>query len=181
MFSWVDLPIAGILVYNIYEGYRNGFAKSLVYLVRFIVCLIASYTLCGRVADFYLKYTFWPARMEKIIAEMFANSVGFTFMAKSVSQFIVNIAGFITVYIILWLVFLFVIAISDLITNLPILKTFNTAAGTLVGIVKGLLASVIVSSVFWVLGYFIPPLMTMCESSVLVKFFYLGSLLNLAR
>ena len=99
--------------------------------------------------------------------------------AKEISGRLINIIVIVGLFIITRLILILLVLISDVITNIPIIKQFNKIGGILYGIIRGLLliyaALAIVSLVVSISGN--SNILQTIESSVLTEFMYESNIL----
>lgn len=94
--------------------------------------------------------------------------------AKEISNLIVNIIVFIVLFIVSRIVLIFIKAIADLITKIPVIKQFDELGG---GIYGALRAIIIILILFTILDAIIPVLqtqniLTIIDESIIAKFIY---------
>jgi uncharacterized membrane protein required for colicin V production len=178
MFPWLDTLILIILGYFTYSGYTNGFTKSFILIIQYVTCVLVSYMFYGKLAEFFVKNTAWPNALQVFLKELLSGNAVAKFFANKIALIIVSIISYIILYCAIWLVFKIIIAILEAITELPILHEINALGGVFMGFLKGCLASIIVSSLLFIISIGFPALRDLCNSSPLVNFFNFGSLLN---
>lgn len=94
--------------------------------------------------------------------------------AKEISNLIVNIIVFIVLFIVSRIVLIFIKAIADLITKIPVIKQFDELGG---GIYGALRVIIIILILFTILDAIIPVLqtqniLTIIDESIIAKFIY---------
>ena len=179
MFPWLDLIIAAVVVISVIKGYKDGFTKSFLTLVQFAASIVLSYIFYPKLASHLLANAEWTKSLEQTIIKIMGLSQTYNAAAKSVTAVIVSIICFAAIYLACWIVFKVLILIAGKIAEIPVLKQVNKLGGIAVGAFKGLLLSAAFSTVMWLLSQMgIAFAAALCESSYLVKFLYLGSILE---
>ena len=99
--------------------------------------------------------------------------------AKEISGRLINIIVIVGLFIITRLILILLVLISDVITNIPIIKQFNKLGGILYGIIRGLLLIYsILAIVFLVVSISgNSNIIQIIESSMLTKFMYESNIL----
>lgn len=99
--------------------------------------------------------------------------------AKEISGRLINIIVIVGLFIITRLILILLVLISDVITNIPIIKQFNKLGGILYGIIRGLLLIyAILAIVFLVVSISgNSNILQTIESSVLTEFMYESNIL----
>ena len=99
--------------------------------------------------------------------------------AKEISGRLINIIVIVGLFIITRLILILLVLISDVITNIPIIKQFNKLGGILYGIIRGLLLIyAILAIVFLVVSISgNSDIIETIESSMLTKFMYESNIL----
>ena len=99
--------------------------------------------------------------------------------AKEISGRLINIIVIVGLFIITRLILILLVLISDVITNIPIIKQFNKIGGILYGIIRGLLLIyAILAIVFLVVSISgNSNILQTIESSVLTEFMYESNIL----
>ena len=102
--------------------------------------------------------------------------------AKEISRRLINIIVIVGLFIITRLILILLVLISDVITNIPIIKQFNKLGGILYGIIRGLLLIYAILAIVF-LAVSISgnsDIIETIESSMLTKFMYeINILLNI--
>ena len=179
MFPWLDLIIVIVFIISVIKGYKDGFTKSFLTLVQFVACIALSYIFYPKLAAHLLANAEWTKSLEETILRLMGLSQTFSSAAQSVTAVIVSILCFAGIYFACWLVFRILIFIANKVAQIPVLKQVNKLGGIIVGAFKGLLLSVIFSTAVWLLSQLgMAFAAALCEPSYLVKFLYLGSILE---
>jgi len=99
--------------------------------------------------------------------------------AKQISVRLINIVVIVGLFIITRLALIVLVFISDLITNLPIIKQFNELGGVIYGIIRGLaLIYVLLAIVFLIVSTTANnSILTTIESSIITEFMYKNNIL----
>ena len=204
----LDLVILGIILLNIFICYKKGLVKLAVGLVAVLVSIILALLLYKPVSGLIIEKTEIDNKIENAIIENFTtkqdNEVevddsGFmkyieqyvddtvnktkneivTEAAGTIAVKVINIGVIILIFVVARLILILLTFITDLITELPIIKQFNEIGGVLYGIVKALLIIYVILAIAFFLVY-VTGNATISEaisSSYITKFFYNNNIL----
>ena len=119
--------------------------------------------------------------MEDLINKSHNSLEGFAeYFSENLSAMIFNAACFIIVFLITLIVWKLATMIIDNIMKLPVLRQVNGLGGFAVGLLKGLFFCVLTSTILYTISLMdVPALTKSLNASLLAKYFYLGSILNL--
>lgn len=174
----LDIIIIAIMALSIFLGYKKGLVKVAVKLCAFLIAVIVTLIFYKPVSNMIIDNTQLNEKIENIIIEngtkeleqsneeeqknilenmqeYVENSVTqtqneiVTNAAKEISVRLINILVIVSLFIATRLLLILLVLISDLITNIPIIKQFNEIGGILYGTIRGLaLIYVILAIVF---------------------------------
>ena len=99
---------------------------------------------------------------------------------ENAANIIVTAISFIAILLVVILVCKLIVLLLDKVMSLPVLNTLNKLGGFVVGIIKGVLFAVIISTLLYSLNVFLQldVLSTAINNSLLVKYFYLSFLFS---
>jgi uncharacterized membrane protein required for colicin V production len=98
--------------------------------------------------------------------------------AENAGDVIVGIVSFLLIFMAVVVIGKVVIFLLDKAADLPVVRAFNRMGGLLVGLVKGLILAVIISTALYYVNLFFQSeaLATAINNSLLIKYFYLSFL-----
>ena len=167
MFIIADIIVVLILILCIYAGYKNGLAKCLINILSFFIAVIIAFMLFKPVSNIIIDNTNYDENIQSSIVQVFEkdeketkeekdNSPILKYISEEVEKAteekkneiinntatkisinIINILVFIALFIIARIVLIFVKALADLITKLPIIKQCDKIGGVIYGILQG--------------------------------------------
>ena len=198
-----DLILIGIIVLNVFICYKKGLVKLAVGLIAVLASIILALILYKPVSNLIIEKTEIDNNIEKAIIENFTseeneeNEIDDSGFMKYIEQYVddtvnktkneivteaagviavkvINIGVIILIFIIARLILILLTFITDLITELPIIKQFNDIGGILYGIIKALLIIYIILAIAFFIIY-VTGNTTISEAisnSYITKFFY---------
>ena len=198
-----DLILIGIIVLNVFICYKKGLVKLAVGLIAVLASIILALILYKPVSNLIIEKTEIDNNIEKAIIENFTveeseeNEIDDSGFMKYIEQYVddtvnktkneivteaagviavkvINIGVIILIFIIARLVLILLTFITDLITELPIIKQFNDIGGILYGVIKALLIIYIILAIALFIIY-VTGNITISEAisnSYITKFFY---------
>ena len=204
----LDLVILGIILLNIFICYKKGLVKLAVGLVAVLVSIILALLLYKPVSNLIIEKTEIDNKIENAIIgnfttkqdnEVEVDDSGFmkyieqyvddtvnktkneivTEAAGTIAVKVINIGVIILIFVVARLILILLTFITDLITELPIIKQFNEIGGVLYGVVKALLIIYVILAIAFFLVY-VTGNVTISEaisSSYITKFFYNNNIL----
>ena len=206
---FLDIILVLIILVNVYICYEKGLVKLAVGLIAVIASIILAVILYKPVSNMVIENTEIDEKIENTIIENFttdensenkeAEDNGFMkyiekyvddTINKTKNEIVVEAAGTIAVkvinigvilgiFIIARIVLILLTFITDIITELPILKQFNAVGGLLYGVIKSLLIIYAILAIAFFIVY-VTGNTTIAEaisSSFVTKFFYNNNLL----
>ena len=204
----LDLVVLGIILLNIFICYQKGLVKLAVGLVAVLISIILALLLYKPVSNLIIEKTEIDNKIQNAIIENFTtkqedeaevDDSGFmkyieqyvddtvnktkneivTEAAGTIAVKVINIGVIILIFVISRLILILLTFITDLITELPIIKQFNDVGGVLYGIVKALLIIYVILAIAFFIVY-VTGNTTISEaisSSYITKFFYNNNIL----
>lgn len=204
----LDLVVLGIILLNVFICYQKGLVKLAVGLVAVLVSIILALLLYKPVSNIIIEKTEIDNKIENAIIENFTaqqddeqveEDSGFmkyieqyvddtvnktkneivTEAAGTIAVKVINIGVIILIFVVARLILILLTFITDLITELPIIKQFNDVGGVLYGIVKALLIIYVILAIAFFIIY-VTGNTTISEaisSSYITKFFYNNNIL----
>lgn len=204
----LDLVVLGIILLNVFICYQKGLVKLAVGLVAVFISIILALILYKPVSNLVIEKTEIDDKIEKTIIENFTSEQeseaeiddnGFmkyieqyvddavnktkneivTEAAGTIAVKVINIGVIIAIFVIARLILILLTFITDLITELPIIKQFNDVGGVLYGIIKALLIIYVLLAIAFFIVY-ISGNNTISEAisnSYITKFFYNNNIL----
>ena len=198
-----DLILIGIIVLNVFICYKKGLVKLAVGLIAVLASIILALILYKPVSNLIIEKTEIDNNIEKAIIENFTveeseeNEIDDSGFMKYIEQYVddtvnktkneivteaagviavkvINIGVIILIFIIARLVLILLTFITDLITELPIIKQLNDIGGILYGVIKALLIIYIILAIAFFIIY-VTGNITISEAisnSYITKFFY---------
>ena len=179
----LDLVVLGIILLNVFICYQKGLVKLAVGLVAVFISIILALILYKPVSNLVIEKTEIDDKIEKTIIENFTSSEqeseeeiddnGFmkyieqyvddavnktkneivTEAAGTIAVKVINIGVIIAIFVIARLILILLTFITDLITELPIIKQFNDVGGVLYGIIKALLIIYVLLAIAFFIVY----------------------------
>lgn len=155
----VDIIIIAIILLSTFLAYRKGLVKLAIGLVAFLIAIVVTVLLYKPVTNLVINVTTIDEGIQNFIYEK-ANDVMekdtsdkdlkgqivdnvknnmLPETARNISVYIVTGGVFILLFVLVRVALIFVTALADAVTKLPILKQINKAGGIIYGILRGLL------------------------------------------
>lgn len=203
-----DIIIAIIILENIYMCYQKGLVKLAVGLIAVVLSVIIALILYKPVSSVIINNTTIDDNIKKTIIENFTvneekqeqtednglmkymesyvddavNKTKNEIIIESagvIANKVINIGVIIGLFIISRLILIVLTLVADLITELPILKQFNTVGGILYGLIKSLLIIYVVLAIMFFIIYTTgnTTLSDAITNSFITKFFYNNNIL----
>lgn len=203
-----DIIIAIIILGNIYMCYQKGLVKLAVGLIAVVLSVIIALILYKPVSSVIINNTTIDDNIKKTIIENFTvneekqeqtednglmkymesyvddavNKTKNEIVIESagvIANKVINIGVIIGLFIISRLILIVLTLVADLITELPILKQFNTVGGILYGLIKSLLIIYVVLAIMFFIIYTTgnTTLSDAITNSFITKFFYNNNIL----
>ncbi len=202
----LDIILVVILAGSIFLGYKKGLVKVAVSLFALIISLVVTLVLYRPISNAIINNTDWDEKIEQVIIENTTKKVEETNqngniledaqkyidnavaegqnnvvenVAPVIAERVISIGTMIILFIATRLVLILLTLVSNVITNLPIIKQFNELGGVIYGIVRGL----IVIYALLAIAFFIVSMSSninitnAIDSSFITKFMYSHNIL----
>lgn len=166
----IDFLILLIILICTFIGYKRGLVKVVVGLLAFVIALVASVILYKPISNLIIEKTNLDDNIQAGIYEEikgedieksdngiieFANQylvsemkeVTAELISESITETIIEVITFIILLILIRIILMFANAIFGLIAELPIIKQFNKAGGTIYGILQGIIINYIIFAI----------------------------------
>lgn len=197
----IDLLLIGIIALFVLIGYKQGLVKSAIKILSFFIAVIISLILYKPISNTIIVHTSLDDNIKNIIVEnvkieekkeedsnvvkdnlsnkiiVGANNT-IEEAANSFAVKIIELGVILLLYLITRLVLRFISALTDLITNLPILKQINKTGGIIYGFLKGIFI------IYAILGiiYLISPIISknafdIIDNTIIAKEIYNNNIL----
>lgn len=161
----LDIILVAILAASIFFGYKKGLVKVAISLCALVIAVIVTLVFYKPISSAIIKNTDWDEKIEQIIIEnatkdvdnkeqegnMLENAQNYIDnavtegqnnvvenVAPVIAERVIVIGTMIGLFIATRLVLILLTLVSNVITNLPIIKQFNKLGGLLYGIIRGL-------------------------------------------
>ena len=198
----VDLILIGIVALFTFIGYKQGLVKAAIKILSFIIAIVISLILYKPVSSIVIKNTNIDENIKDVIVknvelkqeenteesnivkENLSNKIiagannTIEEVANSFTVKLIEIVVILLLYLIARIILKFISVLSDLITNLPILKQINKTGGIIYGFLKGV---IIVYAILAVI-YLVSPMINsnafgVIDSTILTKEIYNNNVL----
>lgn len=197
----IDLLLVSIIALFVLIGYKQGLVKSAIKILSFFIAVIISLILYKPISNTIIVHTSLDDTIKNIIVEnvkieekkeedsnvikenlsnkiiVGANNT-IEEAANSFAVKIIELGVILLLYLVTRLVLRFISALTDLITNLPILKQINKTGGIIYGFLKGIFI------IYAILGiiYLISPIISknafdIIDSTIITKEIYNNNIL----
>ena len=202
----LDIIVVAILALNMFICYRKGLVKLAVGLIAVFASIIIAVILYKPVSNMVIENTEIDNKIENAIVENFTNESeeiqednGFMKYiekyvddtvnktkneivieaAGTIAVKVINICVILAIFIVARLILIVLTFITDLITELPILKQFNEIGGIIYGIIKALLIIYVILAIVFFIVYTTGniAISDAIANSFITKFFYNHNLL----
>lgn len=204
----LDIIVIAIFALNIFICYKKGLVKLAVGLIAVIASVILSMIFYKPVSNMVIENTEFDEKIENAIIENFTVNIeeneenednGFIkYIEKYVDDAasktaneivieaadiiavkVINICVILAIFILARIVLILLTFISDIITDLPIIKQCNEVGGIIYGIVKALLIVYVVLAIVFFIVYTTgnTAITDVISNTYITKFFYDNNLL----
>ena len=209
MFIIIDIIIVAIIASCIFFGYKKGLTGVLFNILSFFISFVVAFILFKPVANYVIDNTQIDENIQKSMVSIIHSdetneekdkmpNVIMQYINETIEEAsndmkenvvqsasqnvaitIINIGVWILLFVIIKIVLIFVKAISELISNLPVIKQFDKLGGIIYGILKGF---IILFFIFAILSFIAPMaekwgIIQMVNQSLLGSLFYHNNLL----
>lgn len=204
----LDIILILIIGISIFLGYKKGLIKVGVKLFAFIIAVIVTLLLYKPVANLIIEKTELDETIESVIIKNGTQEIennggkttedGFleymqkyvgdtvaetqneivTNVAQVVSVKTINLIAIIGIFIVTRLGLIIFTFISDIITQLPIIKQFNKLGGTIYGVLRGLLIVYFILAIAFLIVSATGnnAILTIIDSSIITKLMYTNNI-----
>lgn len=202
----LDIILIALLGISIFFGYKKGLVKVAVSLFALIIAVVVTLVFYRPISNAIIKNTDWDEKIEQIIIEnatkeveeekqngnILENAQNYIDnavtegqnnvvenVAPVIAERVISIGTMIGLFTATRLLLILLTLVSDVITNLPIIKQFNKLGGLLYGIIRGL----VVVYALLAIAFFIVSVSSnvgitnAIESSLITKFMYSHNIL----
>ena len=198
----IDLIVLAIIALFTFIGYKQGLVKSAIKILSFFIAIIVTFILYKPVSSIIIKNTTVDENIKNVIVENVqlkekentedSNLIKDTLsnkiiagtnntveeVADSFTVKIIEIGVMILLYIITRIVLRFISALTELITNLPILKQINEAGGFVYGLLKGIFIVCVILAVIYLISPVVKPnTFDVINETILTKLIYNNNIL----
>lgn len=158
---WIDLITVLIFVFSTVLGMRQGFVRTFIHSIRWLLSLILGFVLYKALYRFLFKTMFYDSTLAKVSERIESGTSAGSFIsdmpailqstiepikngaaeaiALGITDFLFKIISFIVAVLILRLIFLVVTLVFSKRHKRNIIGFFDSMAGFLAGMIKGLL------------------------------------------
>ena len=203
----LDIIIIAFFALSIFMGYKKGLVKVCVKLCAFVISIILALILYKPVSDYVIKNSEIDDNIKKSISQNFeikqdevidleTNSFGKYLQkyvdtgvesanntideyAQIIAVKVINIGVIIAIFIVARLALIALTLVSDIITELPLIKQCNELGGAIYGILRGIIIIFVVLAIL----FFITSINgntsvdSIIDSSFITKFLYTHNIL----
>ena len=204
----LDIIIIAIMALSIFLGYKKGLVKVAVKLCAFLIAIIVSLAFYKPVSNLIIENTELNEKIENVIIENGTKKIDenneeekTNFLenmqqyvditvtqtqneivenaAKEISVRLINVLVMIGLFIGTRLILIVLVLISDLITNIPIIKQFNKLGGVIYGVIRGLILIYTLLAIIYLIVSMTPnnSILMLINNSIITKFLYNNNIL----
>ncbi len=204
----IDIILIALMAISIFLGYKKGLVKVAVKLCAFIIAVIVTLIFYKPVSNLIINNTGIDEKIQSIIIEngtkeleeadeeekknllesmqsYVGNAIAETqneiveSVAQELSVRLIDILSMVGLFIATRIVLILLVLVSDLITNIPIIKQFNELGGVIYGVIRGLaVIYVILAIVFLIVSMNANSgIVNIINSSIITKFMYQNNIL----
>ena len=197
MFILVDLIVVGIIALFTFLGYKQGLVKAAIKILSFFIAIIVALVLYKPISNVIVNNTqidenITNTIMEKITPEGIASTdevemtdnLAIKLVGEATSTIeeisnafaikLIEVCVLLLLYIVIKIALRFILALTDIITKLPLIKQINKLGGTIYGVVKGVIMVYVILGVI----YLVAPIMNKNVSSAINNSFITKNLYN---
>lgn len=197
MFILADLIVVGIIALFTFLGYKQGLVKAAIKILSFFIAIIVALLLYKPISNVIVKNTqidenITNTIMEKITPEGISSkdevemtdNLAIKLVGEATSTIeeisnafaikLIEVCVLLILYIVVKIALRFILALTDIITKLPLIKQINKLGGTIYGVVKGVIMVYVILGVI----YLIAPIMNKNVSNAIDKSFITKNLYN---
>lgn len=202
----LDIILIVILGGSIFLGYKKGLVRVAVSLFALIIAIVVTLVFYRPISSAIINNTDWDEKIEQVIIENTTKKIEETDqngniledaqkyidnavtqgqndvvenVAPVIAERVISIGTMIVLFIATRLLLILLTLVSDVITNLPIIKQFNELGGLIYGLIRGL----VVIYALLAIAFFIVSMSSntgitnAIDSSFITKFMYSHNIL----
>lgn len=197
MFILVDLIVVGIIALFTFLGYKQGLVKAAIKILSFFIAIIVALVLYRPISNAIINNTqidenITNTIMEKITPEGISSkdevemtdNLAIKLVGEATSTIeeisnafaikLIEVCVLLLLYIVIKIALRFILALTDIITKLPLIKQINKLGGTIYGVVKGVIMVYVILGVI----YLVAPIINKNVSNAIDKSFITKNLYN---
>lgn len=197
MFILVDLIVVGIIALFTFLGYKQGLVKAAIKILSFFIAIIVALVLYRPISNAIINNTqidenITNTIMEKITPEGISSkdevemtdNLAIKLVGEATSTIeeisnafaikLIEVCVLLLLYIVIKIALRFILALTDIITKLPLIKQINKLGGTIYGVVKGVIMVYVILGVI----YLVAPIINKNVSNAIDKSFITKKLYN---
>lgn len=197
MFILVDLIVVGIIALFTFLGYKQGLVKAAIKILSFFIAIIVALVLYKPISNVIVNNTqidenITNTIMEKITPEGISSkdevemtdNLAIKLVGEATSTIeeisnafaikLIEVCVLLLLYIVIKIALRFILALTDIITKLPLIKQVNKLGGTIYGVVKGIIIVYVILGVI----YLVAPIINKNVSNAIDKSFITKNLYN---
>jgi len=135
----LDYVLIVVLGFFILAGLARGFVRQIVDLAAWAAAIYLAFVYGSEVALLLVRLFALDVHLSRALGPIWGNF--------AVGSAAVNVLGFFVVFIVVRLVGAFIAGVLDLFARLPLLDSFNKLGGAGLGLIKGIVAIFLVSTI----------------------------------
>lgn len=197
MFILVDLIVVGIIALFTFLGYKQGLVKAAIKILSFFIAIIVALVLYRPISNVIINNTqidenITNTIMEKITPEgieasdkvEMTDNLAIKLVGEATSTIeeianafaikLIEVCVLLLLYIIIKIALRFILALTDIITKLPLINQINKLGGTIYGVIKGVIMVYVILGVI----YLVAPIINKNVSNAIDKSFITKNLYN---
>lgn len=197
MFILVDLIVVGIIALFTFLGYKQGLVKAAIKILSFFIAIIVALVLYKPISNAIVNNTqidenITNTIMEKITPEgitstdevEMTDNLAIKLVGEATSTIeeisnafaikLIEVCVLLLLYIVIKIALRFILALTDIITKLPLIKQINKLGGTIYGVVKGVIMVYVILGII----YLVAPIINKNVSNAIDKSFITKNLYN---
>lgn len=197
MFILVDLIVVGIIALFTFLGYKQGLVKAAIKILSFFIAIIVALVLYKPISNVIVNNTqidenITNTIMEKITPEgitstdevEMTDNLAIKLVGEATSTIeeisnafaikLIEVCVLLLLYIVIKIALRFILALTDIITKLPLIKQINKLGGTIYGVIKGVIIVYVILGVI----YLVAPIINKNVSNAIDKSFITKNLYN---
>ena len=171
----IDLILIGIIALCVLIGYKQGLVKSAIKILSFFIAIVVALVLYKPISNIIITNTTIDdniknaivenVKLEKneeensnVVKENLSNKIiagansSIEETANSFAVKVIELSIILLLYITTRIILRFISALTDLITNLPILKQINKTGGIIYGFLKGIIIVYVILGILYLVS-----------------------------